>query len=170
MFLLFFLHKSVDSFQKPFDANDESYILPCINKNANANKYFIFRIDRTSSMFNKTIKRNGKWSFIIMWSSIDWFLRKICLIGLDQFMVPKDHHFKVEYFIFQLIFYWNYLKYVLQLVFIIQISVHKVIFVQIFISSLIRQAIVKSSKYGKLTSRRIHRYKAYNALLKSLVP
>jgi hypothetical protein len=56
----FFLHKSVDSFQKPFDTNDESYILPCINKNANANKYFIFRIDRTSSMFNKTIKRNGK--------------------------------------------------------------------------------------------------------------
>jgi len=37
------------------------------------------------------------------------------------------------------------------------------------ISSLIRQAFVKPSKYGQLTNRLFHRYKAYNALLKSLV-
>jgi hypothetical protein len=38
------------------------------------------------------------------------------------------------------------------------------------ISALTREAIIKSLKYGHLKSRHFHRYKAYNALPKSLVP
>jgi hypothetical protein len=38
------------------------------------------------------------------------------------------------------------------------------------ISTLTREAIVKPLKYGHLTSRHFHRYKAYNALPKSVMP
>ncbi len=37
------------------------------------------------------------------------------------------------------------------------------------ISTLTREAIIKPLKYDHLTSRHFHRYKAYNALPKSLV-